>query len=288
MKRVRILNPQLLQLHLLLLVTAILLIPSFLSKAQAQADTAAAETAEKTKIYLQFGGGIGSLYGRDEGMSPLIYSGPLFNFVGGLFLEQQYTLHDFYYHYSLGFFQPENESSAAVGGRGEMGYQYKRKISSEDATFNWYLGADASLFSGIRAHTGYQNSMMNYEVMLSLSPAAQVSRNFIFGKRDFRAGFNLKVPVVSLLLRPAYVTSIPPGFLDFSQLYGEALFESFSLTSFNDLVRVQTQLYLQYFLKNGSAIRGSYSWDFYHINNIPENTVNMGYHIFTTSLLFKL
>ena len=243
--------------------------------------------------YLDFG--VGWAYGRvlDKGMSPLIYKG------GGILAPFGYQKRKgkFYERLDLAFrygtlkpgINPEKTSAQNEWIRIDLDYTWLKHIKSEpEKMLDWFAGARLANLGEFRIHNLYSNNSLNYTYATSLGPAGRVEKGFsLWGKR-FSASFDLFFPLINVVMRPGFATSLPTGYIDSSGSTFENVRESLDVVSLDKFVRVNTDLRLKYLLNNGNAISLGYNWDFFHIESGKGyNDITFGGHGLALSTQFR-
>jgi hypothetical protein len=219
--------------------------------------------------------------GRDNGMSPLTYSGS--NLAGQLALHKTKAggYHNLALSFALGQMRPGKQTGAqrsqAVSLLLQFNYSRQFQLMAwKDDRLRLFLGGSWLNLLNLRWHQSYVNNALNYEFSSAIGPASMLVYDLTIAEKPFRVYGRLDIPFLAFNLRPAYASSIPDGFIARERSAVRAFFDSGKMQSFNNFFRFRNELGIQKKLNNQNMIAISYCWDFYHINQY--HAVNIGVH----------
>jgi hypothetical protein len=252
--------------------------------------------------YLGLGLGFSYMKVIDNATSPLLYKGLNIPFASlGYFTHSDRIIKTFETDFSYGqlktrtetpWYDPRN-TSYYIAFRYDILYRIKK---FEKLSVNWYLGSEINSNSHFRINYKYENSAFNFDNYNGIGIATRLELPFTYKStqfkflglyfkrrdRDLRLSWQLSSPVLSLMIRPTYVTIT--NFIDpelqtkiTSDNTDGGLFVPFNLRS-------QTELH--YKLHNGNMFRLTYIWNYYH-HDPGYNKVQSAFHGFYFSLVFR-
>lgn len=219
--------------------------------------------------------------GRDEAMSPLTYSGHLFNGVVGLEKTNKNQFNSFVLNAMLGRMQAVNQPkglrSRAQALRVQMDYAHLRKVKTWPTHgLELWLGGTWNNMLNVLNHTGYLNNSLNYAFSSSLGGAIRVQYPMHMGGRVFHVYGQAELPMLAFNFRPSFASSIPEGYIAQERSNVRAFFDSGKLQTLNRFIRLKNQLGIHRDLPNGNQVMLSYSWDYYQISH--PHPVQMAVH----------
>lgn len=239
------------------------------------------ETEAPKERFFTFAPGYSFQQGRDEGMSPLIYSGN--HFSGNLGLEK--TKNQQFNKLQIGVdmgrmrppTQPKPLRNSALSLRLQMDYTHERLLKTwRDDNLEFYLGGSWNNLMNIILNRNYVNNSFNYAFSSSIGPSGRIRYRFKIKERSFRIYAQLQVPLVAFNLRPSYASSIPEGYIAQERSNVRAFFDSGQLQTLNRFFRIRNELGLHHQLTNGNQVFLTYRWDYYSIRQ--HHTVQMAVH----------
>lgn len=261
--------------RLLILISALLFGGGVLGQ------SASGDTTQLRERVLKFSPGWAYQQGRDEGMSPLTYSGHHFNGAIGVEKIKGNQFNSFNLEAMLGRMspgaQPIQLRSRAQALRMQMDYSHLRKIQtwSENGIELWVGGVFNNMLN-VLYHQRYLNNSLNYAFSSSLGAAARVQYPLQLGNKAFRLYGQFQLPLIAFNFRPSYVSSIPEGYIAQDRSNVRAFFDSGRLQTFNKFFRVRNELGIIHQLTNGNQVFLAYRWDYYSIAH--EHRVQMAVH----------
>lgn len=172
---------------------------------------------------------------------------------------------------------------------------YRIKTLAKDR-INWYLGPEFNINGHFRVNYKYGNSAFTFDNYNGIGVATRFElpfrwnakdvkfwfMNFKRRDRDLRLSWQLSMPVVSLMIRPSYVTIT--NFIDpalQARITNDHVTGGF-FVPFN--IRSQTELY--YVLHNQNMLKLSYIWNFYS-HDPGYNKVQSAFHGLLFSMILK-
>jgi hypothetical protein len=238
----------------------------------------------------------------DHTTSPLLYKG--FNFPGasiGYLVHSEKRIKTLESDFAAGnlktstvtpWYNPVNTSYLLVI-RYNILYRLDR-FSNEK--FRWYIGPELNINGHSRVNYKYGNSAFTFDNYNGAGVASRIELPFSWENkelkcwflkinrrdRDLRLSWQISMPLVSLMVRPTYVTIT--NFID-PEL--QAKITSDHVTGgFLVPLNIRSQTELTYILHNQNMLRLGYIWNFY--NHDPgTNKVQSAFHGLIFSFMFK-
>jgi hypothetical protein len=252
--------------------------------------------------YAYMGFGFSHVKVADNNTSPLMYKGFQFPYASlGYLNHSKKNIKTLEVDFSFGFLKSRTESpwyvptntSFYTNIRYDVLY-YLRSFAKE--RINWYIGPEFNFNGHYRINNKYGNSAFTFDSYLGAGFASRFELPFswkgriyrFLGKdrnrrdRNLRLSWQLSTPVVSLLVRPTFVTIT--NFID-PELQAKITSEHISggfFVPFN--IRSQTELY--YELHNQNMFKLSYVWNFYS-HDPGYNKVQSAFHGLYFAFIFK-
>ncbi len=152
--------------------------------------------------------------------------------------------------------------------------------------YHWYLGGGFLNHAFYREYEDFTNNIWQYDISSSLSIESLIKRTLVVRERNLVASWQLSVSVLSAVVRPAYNTSLPEGFIHYQETPVKAVLKSISYHTMNTYARVESGFEVVYYLLNKNALKVSYNWDFYHFSTV--NKLSVASHQVEFGLLFNL
>lgn len=215
----------------------------------------------KRAVRWHLGAGAGWETYRDQAMSPLLYEGVQGTAGMGIEVEGTRALNRV-----EGLFFFGNTTAQRVGGTTEnlaflANGSHLRRLSPVDAKWQWRAGPALSSWGSLRYHRSLVNSNYFYDLFISLGATGSVERELRFLRRNWRAGWQLSVPVVTWGLRPTYsgLVAATPDEEETAAPY----LEEARLGLFRVLTRVNSRVHLAYALPNANQLSLVYHWDIF-------------------------
>lgn len=227
--------------------------------------------------YLDVGPGWSFTRVKDLGMSPLTYQGHhVFPTLKYLRNTEDSIVNKLELQFRYGKTQPkiypDKTDSRVTSMRADIDYTQLRKAGTffKD-NYEWWFGGSWITFFAMRSHNNYSNNAYNYDFGTAFSLAGKVRRAFqLFGHLS-AVNFQILVPVVTGVVRPRFASSRPKGIDPGESFNGKNFRQSMDIVTFNHYQRLNTKLYLRYFLDNGNYLQLTYAWDYYHFDKIEAN-----------------
>lgn len=221
---------------------------------------------------------------RDEGMSPLMYSGA--GFAGALSLERHSGSKTIIHRLSFG--------------SGDLHNQYDRLVSFWEVSYHsitlYHKSGDLqnrilwgwSNNNSLNHYTNqtYRNFSERSNYFTTFGPAAFYSRTFdVFG-REMLFEIPVHVQLLGFYLRPDYVSSAPAGFADPENSGFQSFIRSIGAFLPHKAWNFGVSPKLSYRLKSGNALSIGYEYEFIRINDPEPFTQSMG--VWFVGLITKL
>jgi hypothetical protein len=243
-----------------------------------------------TERFFKFSPGYALQQGRDEGMSPLTYSGSHFNGVIGLSKIKNKCLRSLDLEVMAGRMRAdlprEVFPSRADAFRVQLDYTQQRQVKTlYEEKIRVFVGGSYHMLASARLHKRYTNNDINYEFSAAIGPSASILYDFEIGKKAFQLSGRIDLPILAFNIRPAFASSIPEGFIAQENSTVGAFFESGRVQSLNRFFRLRNELAVQHTLKNGNRVFLAYRWDYYQIKT--HHPVQMAVHQILLGWLFQ-
>lgn len=254
--------------------------------------------------FLYVGGGWANYQSRDEGTSPLLYSGWGGDWRFGYLFQREARL-----------FQVEGKAALAPFMRtaqfpdedkGRMFLQsYGMSLHGlylfrdyESSKIQWHQGWNASFNMDFRTNSSFQNASLNYEMYYAAGWSTRLVKSFgwknkdevkvwfmKFRRRDrqLQLHFQLDLPVVTLMSRPGYIsiTDFSDGSSEFPDV------NNIKLATWSKYFQLNTRTELYYDLHNHNRLMLAYYWNFFHYDQ-GFNKVQQAYHSVLFSFFLRL
>lgn len=215
--------------------------------------------APKRSLSLYLGGGAAWETYRDRAMSPLLYEGIQGAAMLGFDIQGANMLHRVEGRFWAGTTSAQRRGGTTENLAFAVNSSHLKRLSAEDAPWQWRAGPALLVWGSLRYHTGLVNSNYFYDLFGSVGPSGSVERPIKLLRRRWTAGWQMSVPVFSWGLRPTYsglVAATPEEELTAGPYLEEARFGAFKV-----LTGVQSRLHLRYPLANENALMLVYQWD---------------------------
>lgn len=255
-----------------------------------EADTSRdASASDAPELFLLFGGGYSYSSGRDASVSPLVYRGHSGVVTAGFYDYRAKGHHKVDIHAAAGMGKPELAHvmhSKMWLYHMQVDYTYVHALYPiPELQTMLYLGGTWHTNAFIKYHTKYSNNFINYDgaTDLAITPMARTRINLF--QRQWHLDFRLVIPLVAAYIRPGFANSFPTEILTTDNNF-KGFLKSIAIAGWGNYQRLQTQLALNYFLKNGNSLMLSYRWDYYHINSV--NEVKQAFHTIAITTNFNL
>jgi hypothetical protein len=222
--------------------------------------------------HFNLGGGWALSGMRDEGLSPLYYSGNHIYASSGLRSSTDTRMLFADIGFITGIISPAINPELTDSHMRNVNLQLNvAHLRQAGEWFNDYLslflgGSIGSEFAYYRHNQFINNSITVYSVN-SLNLDTRVSYRFSVNQRGYLIALRAYMPVVSFLIRPDFAYIMPSGFLDHSTGNLKSLINSLEITSLNRFFSLHSNLSFEYTLSNRNALRVQYKWQFSNHRN---------------------
>ena len=267
-----------------LIITILLMLISYTVVSQTKQNTTI--TAEN---YILCGGGYTYSYGRDRGVSPLIYKGSGATFYTGTYSYNTEEVYKFDVFISYNKTKPNHAevlNSSQQMFRVKTDYTYLYHLQKIDIIpIQVYVGGTWQTNTVTKFHEQYSNNSFNYDIASDIGATTMFRRKFTLFNHLIHADFQIAIPLFAGYVRPGYANSSTKAVLvNGSSLKG--YINSIKFASLKKYRSLQTQLSLNYFLKNGNSFFLGYCWNYYTIQS--HNPVYQAFHSIVFSTNFNL
>lgn len=239
--------------------------------------------------YLFLGLGFSSQTLQDPAVSPLRYSGGPIHMTLGYEKQKERLFSRFELNGDLGALRAANATEVrpmkSSFYRIDLQYTYLRKaFRFKENTYTLWLGGKYLWHNSLRLTPQNDTGFISFLIANSIKAAAVLQRSYRLGNKNINAQFGVDIPLISHVIRPSYL-NIFDYLSPENDWVGERLEES-KFYTINRFPGLATQLALTYPIKGGNALRFTYHWDFYHLDELRR--VNYGRQLFQFSLLVKI
>ncbi|AKD53913.1 hypothetical protein [Spirosoma radiotolerans] len=230
-----------------------------------------AQQTTRSDKQLLLGGGFGYMTIKDLSSSPLRYSG-----MGGTVQLGYETSRPKSFQRVLltvqagGVQNGIRRQSGLSAYKAQLAYHHYWVINPQART-RWALGGSAEVWGNARLFGARENNPVSYDAGSAISIGTRANHSFSGRFSRLAASFQLSIPVVAYVIRPAYGVPYPEAFLKngvFNHqdegLVGPML-TSGKLKTIDGFFRTQTTTSLTYSFAKAKSIRLSYNWEYYHI-----------------------
>ncbi|MFU8842895.1 MAG: hypothetical protein ACNA7V_03700 [Bacteroidales bacterium] len=286
---------------ILIFISNLLMFPNAFGEEPGKREDRRTERKERDK-YLGAGPLFSFVKVVDHTTSPLPYKG--YNFPGasiGYHVHSTERIKTFETDFAAGnlntstetpWYNPVNTSYLVVA-RYNILYSLN-KFSSE--TLRWYIGPEFNINGHFRVNYKYGNSAFTFDNYNGVGVASRIEFPFSWESRelkcwflkinrrdrDLRLSWQVSMPLVSLMVRPTYVTIT--NFID-PELQTKITADHIN-GGFLVPLNIRSQTELTYILHNQNMLRLGYIWNFYN-HNPGTNKVQSAFHGFVFSFMFK-
>ncbi len=238
----------------------------------------------QTGIYFNFGATLEQVFQRDSRMSPLIYSGISYGGIAGLEIDSRRFFEKIDVIYTNGIHDNGEGNSLTFHRFRVVTHAFYKKRQKENQ--KWYWGFSNQNNYTYRINRGFSNFSEHYEYFTSFGPAAMLRFPFKLGKHRFSWEGTSQWQVIGFMLRPSFISAIPPGYQaeDVSILDGffRSLEGFYPGKAWNFGLNTQ----LTHTLPSGNKLRLSYEFEYYKLNTTQPVALNN--HCFNFQVLTKL
>lgn len=247
-------------------------------------------TENKTR-YISTGGGWAHMGLRDNGISPLYYSGNHPCFYAGFQSRTDTTRNSLKIGLLYGSvtpsIYPQLTSSEMKIIKPVVSYSHMRLAG------NFFNGKGKLFLGGVMEtqfasyeHNRLTNSARNNYFFSTLNISSSLSLSlFTKEMREIKLHAGLFIPVVVFAVRPSYAYIKPAGFLDHETGHLQSLIKSVEISSLNKFIGTDSYFSLGYKTKNNNIISIGYSWEFFDHNTA--NRLESSTHMLTLKTMFN-
>lgn len=223
--------------------------------------------------------GLDQIAHRDQGMSPLMYSGNGFMSELTWSGEGENRTFQFSLSFAKGFQQNKYGNSISYHRGSAQAFVFYHGGKPKKIAWGWF---NNNAFSH-RYNAGFVNFRDHYEYFTNFGPALRFNNPFMFKGRDltFEAvGF---VQLIGFTIRPSYTSSFPEGFLREQKSIVGGLWDSAKLYHPGNAWNFGFRPKLQYALNSGNRLSIGYQYELYRLNATNPVTQSRGTWYFSIS-----
>ncbi len=236
---------------------------------------------------LIIGAGWSGLGIRDNGVSPLYYSGSHLSGYAGYMKSSHAFLSTLNIRVLYGTIHPDIYPDLTDAGMKNLkaggSYSYMRFAGIfAGGAGKLFFGGTLDSNLGHYKHNKYTNSAINQYFVTSLGLSGQASYSLDRDKNNFLLAFNLHVPFIAAIVRNGYAYIKPDGFLNHGTGNVQSFFRSIDIESLNNFFSLESELSLDYRLKDDNTWRIGYRWGYFgHKNSNVLKSATHGIYIQT-------
>jgi hypothetical protein len=204
---------------------------------------------------------------RDEGLSPLYYSGNHVYAGGGVRSISNTRLLRAEIGVSTGIISPainpELTDSHMRNFILRTNFSYLRHTGrSYNEGFAFFLGGSIGNELAYYRHSQFINNSITVYSVNTVNIDSQLTYRFAHNRRNYMVTLRTYLPVVSFIVRPDFAYIMPSGFLDHNSGNLGSLLSSIEVSTLNRFHALNSNLSFEYLLSNNNAIRIHYSWQY--------------------------
>ena len=226
---------------------------------------------------------------REEGTSPLTYSGICLNLGGNLSFAWRRHCIDWRHRYALFLNQNTQKTATSYGGtyHGSLGYLYRWTAPTHPSYRGWIGGGlGDQLFLSMNSSLG--NAALGYSNFFDMDLRARVELDFKFRKKKeekrFTAFGYVELPVITRMKRP--------GFSHISNANASSGLLELTDGTYNKHTKffsgISTETGIAYRLRNQNRIALFYAWHFRTTGDVSAYRFYDAQHLFQCDLTFNL
>lgn len=223
----------------------------------------------------------------DEAMSPVRYGGASLRINPSLqkFTDKHWRTIDV--SLSIGglrsIYFEESQRGRANNFGFNFDYRYLRHLTDFGKGNEVFLGAGIRMLNNARLHSQLDNSILPFDSFTSLTIEGGLQKGFRWRQRDFLLRYSLGLPIMSLAMRPNYVSVY--NFVNPEAKFFNERIREHGLSSFGSYFRMISKVELLYKLRTGNLMSLAYEWDYYSYNKVHQ--LNVATHSITFSRYFN-
>lgn len=223
----------------------------------------------------------------DEAMSPVRYGGASLRINPSLqkFTDKHWRTIDV--SLSVGglrsIYFEESQRGRANNFGFNFDYRYLRHLTDFGKGNEVFLGAGIRMLNNVRLHSQLDNSILPFDSFTSLTIEGGLQKGFRWRQRDFLLRYSLGLPIMSLAMRPNYVSVY--NFVNPEAKFFNERIQEHGLSSFGSYFRMISKVELLYKLRTGNLMSLAYEWDYYSYNKVHQ--LNVATHSITFSRYFN-
>jgi hypothetical protein len=226
---------------------------------------------------------------RDEGLSPLYYSGNHVYVNSGLHSRTDTRL----FFADIGFvtgvitpaINPELTDSHMRNINLQLNIAHLRQAGTLLNDFSLFLGGSIGSEFAYYRHSQFVNNYITVYSINTVNLDSRISYRFAVNQRECVIAFRTFLPVVSFLIRPDFAYIMPSGFLDHSSGNLKGLANSLEISSLNRFFSLNSNLSFEYILGNSNALRVHYTWQYSNHKN--QNRLTSATHGIVLQTMFN-
>lgn len=230
---------------------------------------------QKTNRYLNIGAGWGHMGLRDQGISPLYYSGNhLFITAGYSKVKDKYVNHlgaDLLHGNITPTKYPDPDFSQMNSFRAGVSFSHMRSAGSFASNkVKIFLGGIIDSRFTFYEHNQFINSAKNNFSFSTLSLGKSFIYPFPVNGKQHKIELLIHMPVIALIVRPNHSYISPQGFLDHSTGNFQSVLNSIEVASLNRFFGLGSELSFKYQFRNNNALGIGYRWEYYGHENFNQ------------------
>jgi hypothetical protein len=219
------------------------------------------------KSYLYLGGGWAYSGLRDEGLSPLYYTGNHLYVSSGFQKRSDRSMNFLDISFLHGIISPAINPELTVSEmrntHAEITFSHLRLAGSFlNENIKLFLGGSATASLAYHKHNLFVNSSLTSYSINTINLNSRLSYFFVNCKRPYLLEFQVYLPVAAFVIRPAHAYIKPKGFLDHSTGAIQSAINSIEIVTVDRYFGLNSQVAFEYPFRNNNALRFIYEWEF--------------------------
>jgi hypothetical protein len=227
---------------------------------------------------------------RDEGLSPLYYSGNHVYAESGIRSISNTRLLRSDIGFSTGIISPGINPELTDSHmrnfifRSNIAYLRHTGKAYNDG-FAVFLGGSMGNELTYYRHSQFINNSVTVYSVNTVNIDSQVTYRFAHNRRNYLVTLRTYLPVLSFIVRPDFAYIMPSGFLDHNSGNLKSLLTSIEVSTLNRFYGLNSSLSFEYILKNNNALRIQYTWQF--SDHINQNRLTTAMHGIMLQTMFN-
>jgi hypothetical protein len=223
----------------------------------------------------------------DKKFSALTFDGTTVSGLASVGYQRNNVSHQLDFCFASGTLQTGNKESSLQNNYFNVDYINLYKLGKGDGRSIIYkAGACVNVLYAGRSFDGFINNNTSFDFAASIGVAASLQYFFGDPSAGFSLGDRIEIPVLSVVVQPAFGSNNASGSLDKAGFSASDIFNHSSMQSFNAFVRIRNVLGIEKRLAERHQIALNYTWDYYRLSG--DRKVQQAIHTMALSYCFIL